>query len=308
MSILHFDKLSHKRQQLFLEHPDQFTCQEKVDGTGFQIDIEEGEISIRQGRYNVHSLSGWDTNFWTTDYREAHTFVTQIADKLVEHYGRNAEVKAEVLSVNHPNTLQYDQQVNRIVVFSPHGSFYQEGTVENFEYPSTDDGIKSSLKKRTTDWQMLDLKTIPESEWIDIVRGLANDPYETMLDKLVRNRISMFGTTKVEGLVFRHIDGWQFKLVDRAFFTKLNTSNQGLRRKLFRSPYQRDMTVMDVHTRESLQDSAKASLVALESIHKLFEEYKVDPNTAKLDAWVHSRNLEAVMSLREQLTGGTYGR
>jgi hypothetical protein len=309
MSILHYDKLSKKRQQLFLEHPEEFICQEKVDGSTFQIDIEEGEVSIRQGRFNVYEPTGWDFNFWTTDFREAHTFLKSIEDQLVATYGTNAEIKAEILSVNHPNTIQYDQVVNRIVVFHPDDiGFYAEGQVKNFQYPSTDDGIRNIKKTRTTDWQMTDLKEIPSSEWLDTFKSLEAYDYETLLDKLVRGRTSMFGPTKIEGLVFRHNSGWQLKLVDRAFFTTLNTHNQGLRRKLMRSSYMRDMTVMDIHTRDSTQDIVGASYAALASIQQHFDAYLLDPQTATLDEWVHARNLEAVLSLRDQLNGIINGR
>lgn len=308
MSILHYDKLSQKRKYTFLHNPEQFTCQEKVDGTGLQIDIEGGEISIRQGRYNVYRLDGWDYNFWTTDYREAHQFITQNHDELLRAYGEYAEIKAEILSVNHPNTIQYDQSVNRILVFSPYDNIDIYGQVVNFKYPSTEDGITTTDQYRTTDWHMQTLPSIPQEEWVDVIHNLVDYEYDHLLNLLVRNRVSLFGKTRIEGLVFRHSDGWQFKLVDRQYFTDLNNRNQELRRKLFRSSYQRDMTVMDIHTQESRIDSLAASKKALVSIDRLFNAYLADPNTQDIDPWVHARNLEAVVSLRNQLNGIINGR
>lgn len=308
MSILHFNKQSLKRQQLFLEHPEEFTCQEKIDGTNFAIDIDDGVVSIVHGRYSILDLSGWDNNFWTANYREAHTLVKLIKDQLISSYGRNASIRSEILSVNYPNTLQYNQDINRVVIFKPLDvDFEAEGVVENFTYPTTPDGITTIQKTRTSTWKVSTLPSIPQTEWVDFVRDLKENHYEAMLNTLVRDRQSMFGDTKVEGLVFTHETGWMFKIVDRNFFTMRNTNNQALRRKLFRSSYMRDMTVMDIHTRDSAVDRVAASYTALHSIEQIFDEYMAEPNR-ELDPWVHARNLESVASLRNQLNGIINGR
>lgn len=308
MSILHFNKQSLKRQQLFLSNPEEFTCQEKIDGTNFAIDIDDGIVSIEHGRYSILELSGWDNNFWTANYREAHSLIVQIKDQLIAAYGRNASIRSEILSVNYPNTLQYDNDINRIVIFKPLDVHFEtDGVVDQFTYPATKDGVTTTYNTRTSTWKVSTLPTIAQTEWIDFVRNLTDNHYEEMLNHMVRNRRSMFGDTNVEGLVFTHRDGWMFKIVDREFFTARNTNNQALRRKLFRSSYMRDMTVMDIHTIDSRTDRVTASYTALQSINRLFDEYMAD-TTKTLDAWVHSRNLEAVASLRNQLNGIIHGR
>lgn len=309
MSIQHFDKQSSKRQKIFLEHPEQFVCQEKIDGTFIHIQCDQGQISIFRKDKQVINPVDWGINFWTTNYREAHTAIVQLVDKLKGQFGDDFVLLAEILSVNHPNTIQYDQAINRIVIFNPHDiTFQARTTVVDFSYPATYDGINTVMEQRTTDWEIITLPTIPQIEWLSVVKNVRDDAYNELLNRLVVPTKSMFGNGSIEGLVFRHDSGWQFKLVLRDQFTALNNSNQALRRRLFRSAFMRDNTIMDQYTRASIVDRIGASQVALLAIDQLHDEYKQDPNTKTLDAWVNLRNLEALASTRNQIQETINGR
>ena len=310
MSIQHFNQLSRKRQRAFRNNPEQFTCQEKIDGTYLNIQCEKGAISSKHNKKVYRNLADWEINFWTSQYREAHLLALVCKADLIAQYGNDFDLHCEILSPLYPNTVKYDTDVNRLVIFKPDDvTFRTTGHVANFTYPTTTDGVTTTTHTRSADWEIISLPEIPRNQWENLVQSLHPDfMYETMIERLVQPRQSMFGAGKIEGLVFRHESGWQFKLVDRDAFTARNTRNQALRHKLFRSPFMRDRTIMDQYIEDSLVDVTQAAIKAQQAVNTLFEEYKADPSNDELDDWVKSKNLEAIASVRNQLQGILDGR
>ena len=303
MSIQHFDQLSSKRQHIFRENPEQFTCQEKIDGTHVNLLCDNGAISIKHNKKVYRNVADWEINFWTSQYREAHLLALACKADLIAQYGNAFDLHCEILSPLYPNTVKYDTSVNRLVIFKPDNiTFKTTGQVANFQFPVTSDGLTTTMQTRTTNWEIISLPEIPRNQWENLAQSLHPDyMYKTMLERLVKTRQSMFGSGPIEGLVFRHESGWQFKLVDRDAFTERNTRNQTLRRKLLRSPFMRGNTIMDEYMRDSVVDVTQAAKKAMNAVDALFKEYQADPSNDELDDWVKIKNLEAVASVRKQL-------
>jgi hypothetical protein len=310
MSIQHFNQQSLKRQRAFLEHPEEFVCQEKIDGTHLNVICDNGVISIKHNKKVYRNVADWEINFWTSQFREAHLLVLQAQANLIAQYGNDFDLHCEILSPHYPNTVKYDTDVNRLVIFQPDNIvFHTTGHIANFQYPVTADGVTTTMETRSSDWEIISLPEIPQLSWTPHVHMLVNaDPYTQLMEKLIKGRTSMFGKGDIEGLVFRHSSGWQFKLVDRDAFTAQNTRNQALRRKLFRSPFMRDNTIMDQYMRDSVIDVKLAATTALNAVETLFAAYKADTSNEQLDEWVKLKNLEAIVSVRNQLQGIIDGR
>lgn len=317
MSIPHFDKLSAKRQQIFLNYPEQFTCQEKVDGSNLFIGRTNGQlwVSRKSAKDPIYMPEEWGNPFWVQNFKQAHEALQQLEYSLVASLGEEFELEAEILSKEYQNTVDYQNSMNRIVIFKPEVDVWFKAHISAI-VPYTICGNILSARYEPLEWLVTGLPSIPQSEWVDVVRECSKtDPnmstYERLIEKLVQPRHSVFSdcTTshvKIEGLVFRHTDGWMLKLVDREWFTKLNTDNYRFRKLLFRSPGAKGSSVMDVFTRESENDIIAAAQNALDRVITLQEAYLV-LNQGN-SPWVHRRNLEAIYSVKHQMQEILNGR
>jgi hypothetical protein len=65
---------------------------------------------------------------------------------------------------------------------------------------------------------------------------------------------------------------------------------------------------MDQYMRDSVIDVKLAATTALNAVETLFAAYKADTSNEQLDEWVKLKNLEAIVSVRNQLQGIIDGR
>ena len=320
MSIPHFDKLSIKRQQIFLNNPEQFTCQEKADGSNLFIGRKDGKlwVSRKSAKDPIYMPEEWGDPFWVQNFRNAHTALLAIEPDLRIRFGEEFELEAEILSQEYPNTIDYQHSMNRVVVFKPEVDKLDVRVRTHVSVPYTENGITMNVRYDALDWQVTGLPSIPQSEWLDVVRECSKpDPnmstYERLIKELVQQRHSVFSDSttshvKIEGLVFRHTDGWMLKLVDREWFTKLNTDNYRFRKLLFRSPGAKGDSVMDVFTRESEHDLETAAQKAYMMVLHYQEAYEQGYHIKESFSWVHRRNLEAIYSVKHQMLEILNGR
>lgn len=315
MSIPHFDKLSQKRQQTFLDHPEQFVCQEKVDGSKISIGRTAGKlwVSRKSEKDAIYIPDDWGNHFWVQNFRRAHVVLEIIEQQLVNKFGDEFEIEAEILSKLYPNTIDYEHSMNQIVIFNPEVTRFDVRTQISASFFTSPDGNIVKNSHQDQEYKITGLPSIPQDEWVDIVREIRTPTpeyytYEMLLDKLVRTRHSVYSDhqtshVRIEGLVFRHTDGWMLKLVDRTWFTKLNTQNYVFRKKIFRSPGAKGDSIMDIFTRECAIDIDKAVLKAYNAVVDLQINYESDDNQ-----FVNARNYEAIYSTKEQLQAIRDGR
>jgi hypothetical protein len=319
MSIQHFDKLSVKRQQIFLNNPEQFTCQEKVDGSNLFIGRTEGRmwVSRKSAANPIYMPEEWGNPFWVQNFKNAHKALLKLERAFISVLGEEFQMEAEILSKEYPNTIDYQHSENQIIIFKPEVDFLFKCRVDSL-IPQTDDGTTMTAEYRPLDWVVTGVPSIPQSEWLHAVQVCSKpDPnrstYERLIETLVRPRHSVFSDSpnshvKIEGLVFRHTDGWMLKLVDREWFTKLNTDNYRFRKLLFRSPGAKGDSIMDVFSRDSMVDVEAAALAALTSVMNLEEEYERGEHILEECSWIHKRNLEAIYSVKHQMLELLSGR
>ena len=319
MSIPHFDKLSIKRQQIFLNHPEQFTCQEKADGSNLFVGRTDGKlwVSRKSAKDPIYMPDEWGDPFWVQNFKNAHTAFKYIEQKLVRTFGEEFQLEAEILSKEYPNTIDYQHSMNQIIIFKPEVDVLFKVITETL-VPHTDNGSTMYLSDESQSWLITGLPSIHQSEWIDKVHECSKpDPnmstYERLIKELVQPRHSILSDSttshvKIEGLVFRHTDGWMLKLVDREWFTKLNTENYRFRKLLFRSPGAKGDSVMDVFTRDSENDIEIAAQKAYMMVLHLQEAYEEGYHTKEQFSWVHRRNMEAIYSVKHQMLEILNGR
>lgn len=319
MSIPHFDKLSAKRQQIFLTHPEQFTAKEKVDGSNLFIGRSNGQMwaSRKSAADPIYLPEDWGNPFWVQNFKNAHKAVLQLEAQFVVAFGEEFQLEAEILSNEYPNTINYQHTKNQIVIFKPDVDVYFETTTQTY-VPYTEDAVTLHVRSSDLDWVVTGLKTIPQSEWVHAVK-VCSEPvpnrstYERLIETLVQPRQSVFSDSlnshvRIEGLVFRHTDGWMLKLVDREWFTKQNTDNYRFRKLLFRSPGAKGTSVMDVFTRECENDIEAAAKNAYIAAMHLQDEYEMGLHIRSDAKWVHRRNLEAIYSVKHQMLEILNGR
>ena len=319
MSIPHFDKLSIKRQQIFLNHPEQFTCQEKADGSNLFVGRTDGKlwVSRKSAKDPIYMPDEWGDPFWVQNFKNAHNAFRCVEQKLVRTFGEEFQLEAEILSKEYPNTIDYQHSMNQIIIFKPEVDVLFKVITETL-VPHTDNGSTMYMSDESQSWLITGLPSIHQSEWIDKVRECSKpdtnmSTYERLIKELVQPRHSILSDSttshvKIEGLVFRHTDGWMLKLVDREWFTKLNTENYRFRKLLFRSPGAKGDSVMDVFTRDSENDIEIAAQKAYMMVLHLQEAYEEGYHIKEQFSWVHRRNMEAIYSVKHQMLEILNGR
>lgn len=320
MSIKHFANLSQKRRTEFLDHPERFKCQEKIDGSNFIVGMTDGRLwtSRKSGTQRYYELDDWPNLPWTRQFRAAHWTCSEIF-KMRKSLGTaptdDFVLNCEILSRDYPNTVKYYHSISSnnpksdhltLVVFDnpeDHDWLVQSSAGASVPSMSTQDGISLAECQYTFDifvtalatkWcihsaDLLDDRTVEEQE-----RALL-DLYMVPLDK------GQFSADRIEGLVFRHItDGWMVKLVDRADFTARNKANNNFTPKLFRTPRRLSNSVADQLERDLFDgvEQRKAVDLARSRAYKVFAEYLKDPDTCYSR---HVRNMEAMASFLTEL-------
>lgn len=297
-----------------MDHPEQFTCQEKVDGSNLFIGRTNGKlwVSRKSAANPIYIPDEWGNMFWVQNFKFAHKALIIMENELVKKFGDTFELEAEILSILFPNTINYACSNNQIVIFNPE--------VLNLDVRTTfvdtvirTDGHTLHGDRECFPFQIKGVQTIPQCDWVPIVREIRTPTpeyytYDLLVEKLVKNRFSIYTDSfhmdvRIEGLVFRHTDGWLLKLVDRKWFTKLNTENYAFRKKIFRTPGAKSDSIMDVFTRDSVTDLIGSAEKAIEAVTMLQTQYKNDNHN-----FVCARNREALFSVKDEMQALIDGR
>jgi hypothetical protein len=326
MSIPHFSALSNKRKQIFLDHPGDFECQEKIDGSNLKFKLDETFPWAMRKTVNgvvYKSPDDWGTDFWVTGFRAAHTALISMRHLLVKPYMMTSPYNGgeildmELLFADSPNTIIYSKTVNNLVVFAPNpdNAFIASASISIDDVPFTTDGFTIRRETRNYEFNIrsLDQYSMPQSvQIVKVLEQARQMPLDEVGDFLVAriasDTSSFSGSdltypARIEGLVFKHVrDGWMFKLVDKLWFTAQNTKNYEVRHWLFKSPRRHKNSVMDsfwiqIENGHTVDSAASYALKRLDDKWSFYHPAMQDTQ----EPHIHLRNLEAFASIRYQL-------
>jgi hypothetical protein len=326
MGIPHFSALSDKRKKVFLEHPEDFIYQEKVDGSNLKFKLDESFPWAMRKTVNGKVYTkpdDWGTDFWVTGFRAAHQAMINVRHMLVKPYMLGSPYNGgeildmELLFADSPNTIVYSEDHNTIVIFSPPGatSFVTGTYVTLNDVPSTTDGFTIQRSSKEYEFTIVSLDKNPvdelEIEEFSIFDKARQMPLQWvgdfLVDKLANDTSSFSGVNlatpaRMEGLVFKHKDGWMFKLVDKKWFTAQNTKNYEVRHWLFKSPRGHKNSVMDSFWayRANGHSVDVAVTMALKRLDEKWGFYHPAMQGTQ-EPHIHLRNLESFASIRHQL-------
>jgi hypothetical protein len=321
MSIPHFSSLSAKRKQFVFDHFDEFQVQEKIDGSYLKFKNDTGFYwATRKGSNSpiYKSPDEWGADFWVTGFRAAHTALIQSLPAFHDNYFNwgplypsGVLLELEVVFADTPNTIFYSDK-NHLIIHTPVGQFAYAltQTVTLSDVPVTDDGYTIKRISKTYDFEITNLAYHDNITMLGsglIKRGFINnvDELEQGLLHHVQTSLSVLsgaGAARMEGLVFKHQDGWMFKIVDKQWFTEANKQNYAFRNTLFKSPRGFRNSLMD-RFYDMLAKGTDAKIAASEALKQLDVEHQLYMkwDHSRLEAFVHKRNLEALASIRAQL-------
>jgi hypothetical protein len=320
MSIPHFSDLSKKRQQIFIENLNDFTVEEKIDGSNFRFKLDfEFPWACRKTSNNVyHTPEDWGNDMWVTGFRAAHKLMTENMHHLKdfagigEIYPFGSTLNSELLFVDSPNTLIYGKHTSSLIIYEPFRkeSFCMCATVNLSDVPYTTDGYE--IKHTGRSYEFAVMNTVLADDVLEDLKYDFEGPEtaEAVHDFILKNYVQDYPSdytndgvfTPIEGLVFKHKDGWMFKVVDRDWFTAKNKQNYILRNSLFKSPRGHRKSLMDLFWDE-IKSGSDAKTVATKYLVKLdviLNEYWLNLYM-KYEDHIHMANLRALASLRSEL-------
>lgn len=325
MSIKHFANLSQKRLTEFLEHPERFTYQEKLDGSNFLVGSTDGKIwtSRKNGKDRYYSPDEWPKQPWANQFRIAHLLVdmvwkfytgfTVLGDTIPDTL-----YECEILSTNRGNTVRYFDRHSyawfdsiKLVIFNItleddkfdwlNRASAASSTVEIY---TTNDGFTVIHSTTTCGMGIGELQTKNHILTPDLFEGLTLEEQEkVLLDTFVRGNQGDYQADQIEGVVFKHTtDNWLFKVVDRADFTARNKANNSFTSQLFRTPRRLSNSVADQLERD-LSSGMNVSLavnLARSRAHKVYADY-LETLDLSIGFHRHMRNMEAMASFLTEL-------
>jgi hypothetical protein len=322
MSIPHFSDLSKKRQQIFINNLDDFTVEEKLDGSNFRFKLDyEFPWACRKTSSKVyHTPEDWGTDMWVTGFRAAHKVMTDNMDhfknfaRAGELYPFGSTLNSELLFVDSPNTLVYGKYTSSLVIYEPQNEseFCMFASVQLSDVPFTVDGCEIKYSTKSYEFAIMNN---PASK--DVISSLKTiDPFfepltaefvnDYILENFVRDYPSDFTNdglyTPIEGLVFKHKDGWMFKVVDREWFTAKNKENYIFRNGLFKSPRGYRKSFMDCFWNDIEAGSDAKSLASkyLVKLDVILNEYWLNMYQ-NYEQHIHEANLRALASIRKEM-------
>jgi hypothetical protein len=322
MGIPHFSALSDRRKKIALDHIEDFQVQEKLDGSYLKIKNDEAfPWAVRKGGKNAPIYTcpdEWGTDFWTRGFRASHAaFIEALPRINYPHwnypdafYPPGVMLEMEMLFSDTPNTIDYGP-INRLIIHTPVAlaAYHFSTSIELDDVPYTDDGYTIKRTRKRYEYDITNLDFL--DGMIPHLKGEMNMGYITTVDDLEHEILHMVQTNcsnfspghfmRMEGMIFKHKDGWMFKVVDRNWFTEQNKKNYAFRNGLFRSPKGIKNSLMDRFYAAAANGDPKVaawnSLKELDVEFKLYHDWdrhNYQPNT-------HLRNLESLASLRAQL-------
>ena len=322
MSISHFSDLSKKRQQIFIDNTEDFTVEEKIDGSNFRFKLDfEFPWACRKTSNGAvyHTPDDWGTDMWVTGFRVAHQLMSNSLAHfkdfvhIGELYPFGSTLNTELLFVDSPNTLIYGTETSAIIIYEPYrdSSFCMHIPVQLDNVPYTIDGHDIKYEKKSYEFVVMNnRKAEPLINDLQIAKTGIKFDAESIEEYLMKHWVQNYHSeytmdrvqTRAEGLVFKHKDGWCFKLVDREWFTKKNKENYVLRNTLFKSPRGVRSSFMDRFWND-VKSGSDAKTVATSYLNEL-DDILVDYWTnqySKYDSHIHLANLRALASIRKQM-------
>lgn len=309
MSIPHFKNLSAKRKDVFINHIDEFTFQEKLDGTNLIFGRTEGRFwtARKNTKEKFYSPEEWGDKLWVQNFVSAHKGLETVERQLVIQLGEEFVCHAEILSDIYPNTIKYypPGSISQIVIFN-HKLMHDIHTHCKVNIRSAaSDAIEIEESIVNFVWEIKSLKSRPAGEFANTIRNCAElgDEMDLMIEAMLTTRISDYGHSAcpIEGLVFTHQDGWMTKVVS-PWFQERNREQYEFRRKLFKTPGAKSDSLIDQYTRD-LNNGLPEDQAKLQAFMRLMiirEEYLEGDHPSGLTHW---RNLDALASLYHELKG-----
>lgn len=319
MSIKHFANLSQKRRTEFLEHPERFKYQEKIDGSNFIVGMTDGQLwtSRKSGTQRYYDVDEWPIMPWTKQFRAVHWTCSEIF-KMRTRLGNaptdDFVLNCEILSRNYPNTVKYYFSTNeasltdnlKLVAFDAseeHDWLIRSSAGAGMPAMSTQDGISLVEYRYTFD---IFVTTLDTMDCVHSAGDIAGETVEEQEQKLldryyVSTHRGQFFADRIEGWVFKHVtDGWMVKLVDREDFTARNKINNSFNTQIFRTPRRLSNSVADQLERDLLggMETRKAVDLARSRAYAVLKQYLDNPAT---DYSRHIRNMEAMASFLTEL-------
>jgi hypothetical protein len=305
MSIQHFQNLSGKRTKLVLSEPEKFTCTEKVDGSNFVFGVTGGKLwaARKTSVETFFSPDDWPNQMWAQNFRLAHRAIQQMLPEITRQHSDDFVARCELLTSVYPNTIKYSNEGSHIIIYD--GPTFGPLTTDIEDVLMTSlDGIRSVTMGHRDSYTLSNLP-MADISLVELVAGnqsLSKEELSSLLIEKLASRKSIYGDTRPEGWVFKHSDGWAFKVVDTGWFTRANFRNYALRRKIFRTPRYASDSIMDTYEQNVLVvGDSNARSIAVYQLLMLRTEYMNDAGTSTISSWVHERNLETFASTLMEL-------
>ncbi len=340
--IKHFHALSNKRRSEFIEYPERFFSQEKVDGSNFIIGCDDGQLWTSrhndQNRYPVNTIMKWDDRhlprwpqtLWAAKFRMAHDGVQDAASWLMVEYGQNFILHCEILSKIIPNALEYhipndsshnDQFAMVIYKAEVDGvevkprplfggrDYVASCSIVHYLTPTLimeDLGeYQISSTSVYVDWWFTALQDYIPPTWL--AKGMSIswsvEQQQAHLLKAIEGLKGNYGADRIEGLVVKHsTDNWGFKIVDSEWFLALTEKEYRARKRLFKTPRRTSNSVADVLAR-NIADGLPEPQAKLLALAQLQEEWaRYRLEMRDYRPTTRMRNVEAFYSMYMELT------
>jgi hypothetical protein len=252
--IKHFENLSEKDFNFFLDHISEFIVSEKIDGYNLLFGRDEkGFFTSRETRggkryYHEHE---YPLNYATSYQRSAHKALEyhySISGKNILHVGDLFEV--EILYGKLPNVVLYDGHTNQCILLRKIAGLTEIHDLTWFNskqvigFQITIPIIAADLSKRlvsiedTWCFEKVPISSVTPLP-IDRTKSCI-EIKEELLNQYVRNYKSHFGPELqaggwIEGLVFSH-KNLVVKLVDKECFTKIKNFTWQVRNSISERP------------------------------------------------------------------------
>jgi hypothetical protein len=169
MTIEHFEDLPSTDILHFLEHINEYTATEKVDGSQLLFGIDEkGFYTSREtkGGGRVYDIAEYELAFHTTYRRMAHVALQSSLARLVNAGMKvDDQVEVEVLYGLLPNVIEYSDATNYLIFLRTtsgtvdinqlQSAFENHTLTVSLDVPRTDDGITICNKHESALWSFV---------------------------------------------------------------------------------------------------------------------------------------------------------